>query len=113
MATLTAIVPAVTGATLAEVAAAGGGDKFLNNGRKLLVVNNGDVAPITVTMDAAATTPVAGGTVAYTDPTNAVAAGARDIMGPFDPRVFNDAQGFVNISYSGVTSVTVAVIDIT
>jgi len=40
----------------------------------------------------------------------AVAAGAEKIIGPFDPRYFTDSNGFLNLSYSAVTSVTVAVI---
>lgn len=105
MATLTAIVPTFAGVVLGAAAAAGGGDKFVNTGNELLYIKNGGVGSITLTLDAQT---VAGLTI--TDPTVAVAAGAEKIVGPFDPRYFTDATGFLNLTYSGVTSVTVAVI---
>lgn len=105
MATLTAIVPTYAGVSLGATAAAGGGDKFLNTGNELLYIKNGGGSPITLTLDAQT---VAG--LAITDPTVSVAAGAEKIVGPFDPRYFSDSSGFLNLSYSAVTSVTVAVI---
>lgn len=105
MATLTAIVPTFAGVSLGAAAAAGGGDKFLNTGNELLYIKNGGGSPITLTLDAQT---VSGLTI--TDPTVTVAAGAEKIVGPFDPRYFSDSSGFLNLSYSAVTSVTVAVI---
>jgi hypothetical protein len=105
MATLTAIVPTVAGVSLGSAAAAGGGDKFLNTGNELLYIKNGGGSTITLTLDAQT---VSGLTI--TDPTVSVAAGAEKIVGPFDPRYFCDANGYLNLSYSAVTSVTVAVI---
>ena len=105
MATLTVITPTYAGATFSPAAAAGGGDKFVNTGNELLYIKNGGGSSINLTLDAQA---VAG--LPITDPVIAVAAGAEKIVGPFDPRYFTDASGFLNLSYSGVTSVTVAVI---
>ncbi len=105
MATLTVIAPTYAGATFTTVSAAGGGDKFVNTGNELLYIKNGGGGSITLTLDAQT---IAGLTI--TDPTVAVAAGAEKIIGPFDPKYFTDSSGFLNLSYSGVTSVTVAVI---
>ena len=105
MATLTAIVPTYAGVSLGATSAAGGGDKFVNTGSELLYIKNGGGSTITLTLDAQT---VAGLTI--TGPTVSVAAGAEKIVGPFDPRYFTDSSGFLNLSYSAVTSVTVAVI---
>ncbi len=106
MATLTATTPAVGGTAFAPVAAAAGGDRFLNTGNEQLYVKNAGGGSINVTVDAQSD-----GGVAYTDPVIAVAAGAEKLIGRFDPRKFNDSSGYVNLSYSGVSSVTVAVIN--
>lgn len=106
MATLTSITPTFAGINLAPVAAAAGGDKFLNDGNTLLYIKNGGGSSINATV-AAPGTP---GGLTLTPPVVAVPAGGEKILGPFDPKYFNDASGFVNLTYSGVTSVTVAVI---
>jgi hypothetical protein len=46
----------------------------------------------------------------FHNPTVSITAGQEKIIGPFDPRYFTDSSGFLNLSYSAVTSVTVAVI---
>lgn len=109
MATLIPIAPTFSGATLSPASAAAGGDQFLNDGRTLLYVKNGGGSSITITVDAQATP----GGLTITDPTIAVAAGAERLIGPFNPIYFNDASGFVKWTYSGVTSVTVAGIQVT
>ena len=105
MATLTVITPTYAGATFSPAAAAGGGDKFVNTGNQLLYIKNGGGSTITLTLDAQT---VNGLTI--TDPTITVTAGQEKFAGPFDPRYFTDNSGFLNLSYSAVTSVTVAVI---
>jgi hypothetical protein len=106
MAELTVLDSARTGTEIAFAAAAGGGDKFDNNGNVLLHVINGDASPKTVTIISEKT--VDGQAVA--DPAGAVAAGAQAVFGPFPPSIYNDGDGHVNITYSAVTSVTVAAI---
>jgi hypothetical protein len=106
MATLTAIAAARTGVTLSPVAAAGGGDQFLNTGREVLYVKNGSGGSITLTL-APAGTPNGLALATYTV---TIAAGAERIIGPFDTSLFNNASGMVTITYSGVTTLTVAVI---
>lgn len=106
MATLAVTAASVAGIDIAavDIAAAGGGDSFVNDGKTLFYVLNGGGSPITVTIAFQPAT-VAGGTV--TDPTVSVAAGAHKVMGPFDPRYYNSASGMVDITYSAVTTVTV------
>lgn len=106
MATLTSIKPTFAGVNLAPVAAAAGGDQFLNDGNVLIYVKNGGGSSINVTV----TAPGTPGGLTITNPVVAVPAGGEKILGPFPPQYFNNASGFVNLTYSGVTSVTVAVI---
>lgn len=89
-------------------AAAGGGDTFVNDGRVLFYIKNGDASPMTVTF----ATPLAlRGGIAIDDPQTTVPATSEEVIGPFDPTVFNQAAGTgVSVTYSAVTSVTVAVI---
>ncbi len=90
------------GMALAGVAAAGGGDTFENTGKEVFVVNNGGGGAVTVTF----ATPVTVDGLAVADLTASVGAGASRAIGPFPPQVYGEN---VSVSYSGVTSVTVAV----
>ncbi len=90
------------------VAAAGGGDTFINDGRSMLYVKNGGGSPITVTI---ATPYSAQAGVGIEDPPTTVVNAEEEVIGPFNPTLFNAADGTgVGVTYSGVTSVTVAVI---
>lgn len=95
-----------SGTLVSTAAAAGGGDSFANTGQEVLYVNNGGGSPITVTITAQNTKylqeTVSNRTVSVTN-------GTAQFIGPFPPAIFNDANGLVQITYSGVTSVTVAV----
>jgi hypothetical protein len=105
------IVPA--GAVITPVAAAGGGDLVPDDGneRTFLRVVNGGGAPINVTIAAVETSRnVPGiGTVTVASQVVAVANGTTKDIGPF-ASAFRNASGQVAVSYSGVTSVTVAAI---
>jgi len=109
MANLTAITPTtagavVTGATAVPVTtAAGGGDSFDNDGRTVFIVKNASGGSITVTFNSL----VQSNYGTDVDPVLTVAAGATLIAGPFDPVRYNDANGRVGVTYSGVTSLTV------
>lgn len=110
MATLT--VSAVTPSGVAEaalVAAAAGGDQFSNNGKTFLKVTNGGGAPITVTIVAQRACDQ--GTIHSI--ANSVANATTELMGPFDTGRYNDASGFVQITYSAVTTVTVGAFSVT
>ena len=90
-------------------AAAGGGDTATPGDKTFLVVKNGGGSPITVTLAAFPDTSPWGTTIpdlAVTVPN----AGERWI-GPLVGSSFaNPSTGAAGISYSGVTSVTVAVV---
>jgi hypothetical protein len=106
MATLTVqtIDRAGDGLTPAFSVASGGGDDFPNTGREFVVVKNGSGAPITVT---AVTPQTVAGSLAIADETYAVPAAGERYIGPFPTGPFNNAQGRVSLTYSGVTSLTV------
>lgn len=104
MAVLTTTQIARTGpTTLTLVAAAAGGDSFANTGAEFVEINNGSGASITVSATQVAV--VDGGTPG----TKAVVvpAGARVAFGPFPPSIYNDTLSRVNLTYSGVTTLTV------
>jgi len=91
------------------VAAAGGGDTFVNDGAKtLFIVNNGGGGAITATFDGTGTGPASA--VAFDDDVaTSVGAGEEWIFGPFPKDRFT---GTVSVSYSGVSSVTVAAVSL-
>ncbi len=84
-------------------AAAGGGDEFANDGETFLWVNNGGGGNITVTLVTQAT--VDG--LAVADRTVTVNAGQQKFIGDLEKAIYNDTNGRVQVTYSGVTSVTV------
>ena len=108
MATLSVQSPTTSGIALSFGSAASGGDQFLNDGKSILLVKNGDSSAKTVT--------VAGQRTCNQGSTHnaavSVAAGAQEAIGPFNPAFFNDPNGYVQVTYSAVTSVTVAVVKV-
>jgi len=110
MATLTVQDAAVGGLNASYTAAAGGGDDFANNGLVLLHVVNGGGGSINVVVDDPNSPNPGSATQFNPDVTVAVPAGEDRFIGPFPTFRFNDANGRVNVTYSGVTSVTVAAI---
>ena len=96
-------------------AATGGGDTFANpDGKKFFFCKNGGGGSINVTFTAADTNANSQerGRITRADRVVAVAAGVEKLIGPFAPKVFNDAAGIVAVTYSGVTTVTVAVLEL-
>jgi hypothetical protein len=93
--------------------AAGGGDTFVNpeDQTTFFLIANGGGGSINVTFTSQQTNAsVPGvGNVTLSNRVVAVANGTSRMIGPFPPR-FNNASGAVAVSYSGVTSVTVAAI---
>jgi hypothetical protein len=86
--------------------AAGGGDSFPNDGQTMFRVKNGSAGSINVTFDSARECSYGFDHNIVAD----VAAGADMTFGPFPRMRFNDANERVVVSYSAVTSVTVAAI---
>lgn len=93
-----------SGLLQALVAANAGGDKFQNDGRTYLHVKNGGGSPITVTIDSR----INCNQGHDHNPAVSVGAGEERLIGPFGPE-FNSTDGLnnVDVTYSGVTSVTV------
>jgi hypothetical protein len=106
MATLTYVQPTIAGTNPAFVAASGGGDKVPPNDRGYLHVRNASGGVITVTV----LTP---GNDKYGQarPDIAIAVPATTgerLIGPFPSDLADPTDGLVAITYSGVTSLTVA-----
>ena len=111
MATLSTQVINRTGVAPTFASAAGGGDRFTPGQYTFLRVKNGGGSPITVTV---AATGKVDGDISLTNPSFSVAAGADGSIGPFpgDQFLAVDGSGLADITYSGVTSVTVAVLQL-
>lgn len=102
--------PSTAGLNPTFNAAAGGGDSFDNNGKQLVEFVNGSGGSLTVTFDA----PNAdnyGIIDNVHDVAVAIPAAGRRVFGPFPTNRFNDVNGRVQMTYSGVTSLTFAVIN--
>lgn len=91
------------GTVPAPVAASGGGDTFVNDGYTWFRVINGGGGAINVTF----TKPGIESDGSSLDPCIELTAGQTKEIGPFKKDMFDDANGSVAVSYSGVTSVTV------
>jgi hypothetical protein len=92
-------------------ACAGGGDRFTPDNNTHLHVKNGSGGALTVTV-AATKVPLANMTVANV--VVSVPAGGEARLGPFPYDMFaaTDGSGLADITYSGVTSLTIAVIQV-
>lgn len=120
MATLTpTLVDRPSGSTLngtlasaVAVAASGGGDSVVLGGNSILVrVINGGGAPITVTLNSVLLPSFPGGTqVADVDPVMSVTNGTTKsfrLQNEDFTRFANTTTGLLDLTYSGVTSVTI------
>lgn len=110
MATLTNQPVVRGGLAPSYAAAAGGGDKFRPNENVLLHVKNGSGGAITVTV----VTPGTVGGEAIADRAVSVPAGGERMIGPFPERLFanNSDSGLASITYSAVTSLTIACLEL-
>jgi hypothetical protein len=103
MATLTVQDVSTAGLEATYAAAAGGGDQFANDGKTLIHVKNGSVGDITVTIVSQRACDQGS-----THNTAVVVTAAEErFIGPFEVSRYNDASGFVQLTYSGVTSLTI------
>jgi hypothetical protein len=109
MAALTVQKAVLTGVAPTFVAAAGGGDTFVNDGETYLEVKNAGGSGITVTVSAQSACNQ--GTLHDSVTTVPATTGDR-VIGPFNTTRFNNSAGSCSITYSGVTSVTVAVVSV-
>lgn len=103
MATLAVQDISTAGLEATYASAAGGGDQFSNDGKTLLHVKNGSGGDITVTI----ASQVACSQGSTHNTAVVVTAGEERFIGPFDPARYNDANGMTQLTYSGVTSLTI------
>jgi hypothetical protein len=96
----------LTGVAHTYVAADSLGDSFINNGATILEVKNADTVDVTVTVDSQQLC-----SFGHDHNINVVVpAGETRIIGTFNRIRFNDSDNRVNVSYSSVTSLTVAAV---
>lgn len=107
MATLAYQRAAIRGTLFATQAASGGGDKVAPSNDGAVLVTNGGGSSVNVTIAVPGNTKYG---AAEPDIVVAVAAGQAKLFGPFPNDLADPADGLVAISYSDVTSVTVAAI---
>ena len=112
MATLTAQKITDSGATAAMASASSAGDEFVNTGLEFLFVQNAHSGSHTITVTAQVTNihHQQFGTVVKENIVKVVTAGAEAFIGPFKQSAFNDSNNKVQITYSAVTSLNVAVL---
>lgn len=107
MATLTVQSTDLDGTLVTYVACAGGGDEFINDGNTMLHIKNGSGGTITITVNSLVNCSQGFDHNSIT----AIVAGAESMIGPFDLTRFNaSATGRAAITYSGVTSLTIAAV---
>ena len=105
--TLTVQQIILAGTVITAEAANVDGNYFLNNGRTWLRVINGSTASIDVTIDSQ----VLCDQGFDHDQVVAIAAGVTKEIGPFETKRFN-LNGYVHVTYSAVTTITVAAVKI-
>lgn len=111
MATLTVQKMSFTGLEAVYTTADVGGDEFVNDERTIVHVINGGGSDITVTVTAQETVANKNGfgDIEIADTEVVCTAGEERFIGPFPSQRFNNkSTGLVQLSYSGVTSVTIA-----
>jgi len=84
------------------------GHKFTNSGRQFLLIQTAAVSPVGNITITGGSEPSSGRT---TTVTLALTVASKDyLVGPFDPAIWSDGAGEVNISYSGSANCTVSVV---
>jgi len=96
----------LTGITPTYTAANADGNYFSGSGKEFLIVKNGGASAITVTV----TSQQECNQGELHHVTVSVDASGEKWIGPFDKDRFNDTDGYVQVSYSDVSNVTVAVV---
>jgi hypothetical protein len=107
MATLGYQTPKTSGTTVNFVACASGGDKIPARGRGCVLVKNGDASSKTVTVAVPGNDSYGS---ARPDFSVVVAAGATVAIGPFDSDLEDPTDSLVHLTYSAVTSLSIAAI---
>ena len=84
------------------------GHFFANNGATFLLIMNGSMASVNVTIVSQLT--VEG--LAVADAVVAVGAGVTKLIGPFNPTIFNDEDGQATVTFSAVASVDCSILSL-
>ncbi len=110
MAELTVQQITEAGGAATYVAANGAGDTADNNGNLFLHIKNGGGSEITVTITAQTTSVDSGayGELTKANASIAIAGSGEAFIGGFAPAAFNDGDSEIAITYTAVTSVTIA-----
>ena len=110
MATITSQEISEAGGVVTYAAATADGDVVANDGTIFLHIKNGGGSEITTTITAQVTEvdSTSWGTLTKSNASIAIAGGAESFIGPFPISVFNNSDEQIAITYSGVTSVTIA-----
>lgn len=108
MAILSPSTVSVGGAVVTYVAASGGGDQVKCGARTFISVRNGGGGSITVTVNDTKSRAPQGSTAFNPDLSVVVGPGVEKDIGPLPTERFANNVGNAEISYSGVTDVTVA-----
>jgi len=113
MATIPIKQPTLAGVAIGYTAAADGGDQFLNDGKVMLIVRNTGSGDITATISPPIQ-PQSGLDFSDIDVTvtaaNVSASNRNACIGPFNPEHFNDASGYVQITYDDYANTSVTVV---
>jgi hypothetical protein len=111
LATLASQVVKRSGVGPTYAACTGGGDRFTPSATTILHVKNGSGGALTVTVPA---TKVPAPDMVITNNVVSVPASGERMMGPFPPDIFQatDGSGLADITYSGVTSLTIAAVQV-
>lgn len=105
---ITAIAPARTANEFADGAADTDGNFFTNDGRQLLVLHHTNAAGADMTLTIVTQLTVDGEPV--DDKEIAIVKGKRYLIGPFPTGYYNDVDGYVQMTYSSETDITVGVV---
>ena len=110
MAELTVQQITETGGAATYVSANGEGDTADNNGNMFLHIKNGGGGAITATITALTTSVESGmyGELRKSNSATILDAGTEAFVGGFAPAAFNDGNGEIAITYTAVTSLTIA-----
>ena len=101
-----------SGVQVTHVAAAGGGDTVRCGERVFISVINDGGGSVTVTVDDTKTREPAGAAAFDPDLEVVIAPGTEKFIGPLPASRFANDGGFAAVTYSGVTSVTVAALNV-
>lgn len=108
MAILTTQTISPSGTSPTYQAAAVGGDKVRPNERTFIHVRNGGGASITVTVDDALSQAPSGAKEFDADLSVVIEPSGNRMIGPLPPARFRGTDGYASVTYTGVTSVTIA-----